>query len=375
MIEKSISHYTESVYWLALIYESGLKLSRIKPIIQRWCVVEQRALAEIFELSPLDWTTTFGLSEDEGLRLQSIPDRLDKYGQQVAQWQTQGIETVIRTDPRYPDRLAQVLPPAQQPLVLWARGALSLLDEPGVAVLGSQDPDEMATELIEELMSRLVAEGVLLVSGYGRGLDRATFEVMLTTPGGQAVVMLPMGLAAFANTTSKLETAVDRGQIVLVSPFAPDIPFQENLAEARNLLIDHLALVLLIPDADEAAQERGRTVLNRGTPVFVGLTDTAGNRALIEAGALLLTDAGEVVEMVQQAIIDSTLLEPDQEEVAAPIAPPAQPMLDSDEDYSLRLEEVDPIDSEEALEILSMGGDIPDILRQRLQETEEEENE
>jgi predicted Rossmann fold nucleotide-binding protein DprA/Smf involved in DNA uptake len=373
MTEKSIPTYSESVYWLTLINESGLKLSRIKPIIQRWCVVEARPLAAIFGLSPLDWTSTFGLSEAEARRIQSLPQKFKKQAALLARWQAQGIETIIRTDPRYPKRLSQNLPPAQQPLVIWARGAMNLFDEPGVAVLGSQDPDEATTKQMDHLMPALAAEGIVLISGYGRGLDRVTFETMLASPGGQAVTILPMGLAAFAKTTNKLEQAIENKQILLVSPFTPDTPFDDKLADARNLLIDHLALVLLIPDADESVQERAGVALSRGMPVFVGLTDTTGNRTLIEMGALLLTDAGEVVELVQQAVIDSTLSEPVQKEAVTPIAPPAQPMLDDNEDYSLRTEEVDPIDSEEALEILSMGGEIPDILRQRLQDADDEE--
>jgi predicted Rossmann fold nucleotide-binding protein DprA/Smf involved in DNA uptake len=374
MTEKSILNHSESVYWLTLINESGLKLSRIKPIIQRWCVVEARPLAAIFNLSPLDWTSTFGLSEAEARRIKSLPQKFDKQAALLARWQAQGIETVIRTDPRYPKRLSQNLPPAQQPLVVWARGAMQLFDEPGVAVLGSQDPDEATAEQMDHLMPALAAEGIGLISGYGRGLDRLTFETMLAGPGGQAVAVLPMGLAAFAKTTDKLEQAIEKKHVLLVSPFPPDTPFDDKLADARNLLIDHLALALLIPDADETTvQERAGAALSRGMPVFVGLTDTTGNRALIEMGALLLTDAGEVAELVQQAIIDTTLSEPVQEESVTPIAPPAQPMLDANEDYSLRTEDVDPIDSDEALEILSMGGEIPDILRRRLHEADDED--
>ncbi|MCQ3979546.1 MAG: hypothetical protein DPW09_39510, partial [Anaerolineae bacterium] len=248
------------------------------------------------------------------------------------------------------------------------------LNEPGVAVLGSQTPDEAITELIHEVMQTLAAEEINLVSGYGRGLDRATFEAMVVTPNGRAVVVLPMGLSAFAKSTTKLETVITQGRVALVSPFAPETPFQEKLAEARNLLIDHLALTLLIPHPDEDAQARATAALERGLPVFVSLNDTAGNRALIDGGAYLLTDAGEVVEMVQQAIIDTVFVEeappPVQPAASAPTlasAPtPAAALPSSDADFNLPVEEVEPIDSEEALEILSLGGNVPEILRKRL---------
>lgn len=308
----------------------------------------------------------------------AVLDKLPKQEALVAQWRAQQIEPLIRTDPRYPKRLIALLPAARQPLILWARGALGLLNEPGVTVLGGQTPDETTTKLIGEVMWTLAAEEIGLVSGYGRGLDRTTFEAMLALDGGHVLTFLPMGLSAFAKSTSKLENAIAAQRIVLASPFAPDTPFQEKLSEARNLLIDHLALALLIPQADDDSQARGSAALERGVPVFVSLTDTAGNRALIDQGALLLTDAGEVVEMVQQAIIDTAFSEEETlPRESSPLAPapivPSAASPAADEDYNLPVEEVEPIDSDEALEILSLGGNVPEILRKRLKKQSEDQ--
>lgn len=372
-----MANYPELIYWLALINASSLKLNLVKPIIQQWCFVEQRPLAELFDMSALEWSTRFGLSDEDAERATRTRDKLSQQAAAVDQWRSQKIEPLIRTDPRYPRRLVHALPAAKQPLILWARGALNLLNEAGVAVLGSQNPDAATGQLLDELLRTLLAENIGLVSGYGRGLDRATFETMLTIDKGWAVTVLPMGLNAFAKSTSKLEAAVAGGKVVLVSPFAPDTPFQDKLAEARNLLIDHMALALLIPQADDDTKERAVAALGRGLPVFVGLTDTAGNRGLIDQGALLLTDPGEVVEMVQQAMIDDVLL--DEEETLPPVAapaastpqPPAPALLDAPDDFALHGEEAEPIDSDEALEILSLGGNVPEILRQRLQKPDQ----
>jgi predicted Rossmann fold nucleotide-binding protein DprA/Smf involved in DNA uptake len=191
--------------------------------------------------------------------------------------------------------------------------------------------------------------------------------------------MIPMGLNAFAKTTAKLKPVVDAKQIALISPFAPHISFEEKFSEARNLLIDHLALALLILDPNEDAQKRASAALERGLPVLVRPSDTKANRNLIDQGALLLTDTGEVVEMVQQAMVDESLVEQTDEGVsstpsfpASPISTPIVP-VDSDDDYALHTEDMDPIDSDEAIEILSMGGEVPEILRRRLEESEEDD--
>ncbi|MFN8456008.1 MAG: DNA-processing protein DprA [Anaerolineae bacterium] len=364
--------YSELIYWLTLINQSGLKLNLVKPIIQQWCFTEQRPLAELFELSPLEWASRFGLADSEAEQASRAREKLAKQAAIVAQWQAQQIEPLIRTDPRYPKWLIHTLPAVKQPLILWARGAIERLNEPGVAVLGSQPP-EAAAKVMDEVMRTLLAEGISLVSGYGRGLDRATFEMMLTLENGWAITVLPMGLTAFAKSTSKLEAAIVANRIVLVSPFAPDTAYQDKLAEARNLLIDHLALALLIPQADDDSLARAKEALSRDVPVFVGLTDTAPNRALLDGGALLLTDAGEVVETVQQALIDDELLDDSAEpSLPQPISPASIPPAailppESSDSYALHTEEVEPLDSDEALDILSLGGNVPDILRERLE--------
>ena len=145
------------------------------------------------------------------------------------------------------------------------------------------------------------------------------------------------------------------------------------MAQARNLLIDHLTLALLIPQSDEDAIARATAALERGLPVLIK-EDTAGNRELLKRGALLLTDTGEVIDWVQQALVDDAMQEtppetPGGELAAAPLTVTAQTSPDdSDDDYSLRVEEVPPLDSEEALDVLSLGGEIPEVLRKRLEE-------
>ncbi len=365
-----MADYPELIYWLTLINESDLKLSLVKPIIQQWCFGERRPLVELFDMLPLEWAARFGLGDTDADRATRAREKLPRVAATVAQWQTQRIEPLIRTDLRYPRRLADTLAPAKQPLILWAQGNLNLLNEPAIAVLGNQTPDEPTKKLIEQLMQTLATESIGLVSGYGRGLDRLTFEVMLATSGGHAITVLPMGLSAFTKSTTRLETIAAAGQIVLVSPFAPDTAFQEKLAEARNLLIDHLALALLIPQTDDDSLARGSAALDRDLPVFVGMTDTAGNRTLLDEGALLLTDPGEVVEEVQQTVIDAALLNESDELAVSParsIPPDSSAPPSSNDDFSLHIEGYDPIGSDEALDILSMGGNVPEILRHRLQ--------
>jgi DNA processing protein len=369
-----MADYPEVVYWLAVINESRLRLNVIKPILLRWCVADGRPAADLLGLSALELASTFGISSSDAEQLLAVKSHLPQIATMLSQWRQADLQPIIRADRLYPRRLTYTLPPARQPLVLWARGNVALLNQPGVTILGQMGTEKITIAFIHSLLQVLQEESIALVSGYSRGLDRDTFELLVEGGQGTGVVIIPMGLNAFAKTTSKLNQAVADDRAVLVSPFAPDTAYQEKLADARNILIDHLTTALLVPNSDEDALARGKAALLRGLPVFVK-ENTEGNRELLNEGALLLTDTGEVVEWVQQAIVDDAMQDSPAEPEPPPEIPAAAPLAEtapsipsySDEDFNLRVEDVPPLDSDEALDVLSLGGDIPDILRQRLE--------
>lgn len=365
----------EAAYWLSLIQKSGLKLSRLKPIIQQWHLMEGHTIVDLFNLSALELSARFELSDGEAEALLKAADFHAVALKQVETWQQAGIELLTLSHPHYPQRLAYALSPQQQPLLLWARGQTEKLTEPCVTVLGKAEPAPDIVSEIEDLAGLLVSEGIGVVSGYGKGLDRMAFETMLALEGGFGVAVLPMGLDAFARLAPQLNGPVDTGQAVLLSPFAPSTPFKETYAEARNLLVDSLALAVVAPEVDSLTLSRAAAALERGLSVLVRMTDSPENRDLISQGAFLMTDPGEVIEMVQQAIIDNSL----QVEAAhrpAEQHPPAvtQTLLAEDDDYALHGEDVDPIAPDEALDILSSMGRVPDSLRARLMSLEQNAN-
>ena len=356
-----MSTYHEIVYWLTFIHESGLKLNVIKPIIQRWCVQEERPLTELFTLSPLEWATTFGLTEVESEQVQRLPDKLVQQATRLAKWQAQGIEPLIFTDPRYPQRLLEQLAPANRPLMLWVQGAIPLLNEANISILSNTSLNEAWRPFRQELAEVMVTEQISLVSGYGRGFERELFDFMLTQAENQVMAILPMGLSAFHQTTPKLVQPQNAHRMLLISPFTPDTPYQEKLAAARNLLIDHLAFATLALQPDAELQSRVQAAIGRGCSVFLrDIEESQAAPALFEAGALPLTDLAELVEMVQQGIIDAAMMAPEPERKLATIKE------SKTEDYSLLSEALEPLEQEETLRLLSTNGQLPPILRQRL---------
>jgi predicted Rossmann fold nucleotide-binding protein DprA/Smf involved in DNA uptake len=380
MNNNNSNYNNEAAYWLALVNQSGLKLSQVKPIAQQWQLMEGKSIVELFNLSAAEASVRFALTEAEA---QGMLKAAETHAAQLAlleKWQSQGIELLTLSHPHYPLRLVYSLPPKHQPVLLWARGNPQILSEPTITVLGNPEPNDEVVEFINKLSTLLVEENIVVVSGYGKGLDRFAFEAMLAEDQGHAVAVLPMGLSAFARLTTKLDPAVAADQAVLLSPFAPEMDYKDSLAEARNLLVDSLALALLVPEAEESFLPRVQAALDRGLPVLVGMKDSPENRALISRGAFLMTDPGEVVEMVQQAIIDDAMQAQLAQTPAAETRPVGQPtagsaLLGDDDDYTLPTEALEPLEAQDALEIFSSMGTVPGSLRDRLMAIEREQQE
>ena len=78
------------------------------------------------------------------------------------------------------------------PLLLWTRGDAALLDAPAVALVGSRESTTAGREVAFRLAADLAAAGVIVTSGFARGIDAAAHRGALTT--GRSMAVLGCGL-------------------------------------------------------------------------------------------------------------------------------------------------------------------------------------
>ena len=187
----------EAAYWLTLAYASGLKLARVKAIVTPWCIEGGQSLAALFELSPAEIAIRIGISDEEGEQVIAAASRVPEQAKWLARLKNDGMQLITRGDPRYPRTLIRRLPLALQPLLLFCQGDIRILNRPSVAVIGTRDADNEEVSLARELTTLLAEEGLVVVSGLGKGVGQAAFEAALSTEEGQATAVLPMGISAF----------------------------------------------------------------------------------------------------------------------------------------------------------------------------------
>ena len=128
----------------------------------------------------------------------------------------------------YPEALRQKLGD-DSPGVLWAKGDLSLLSLPKVALVGSRELLPENREFAKEVGRQAALQGCVLVSGNARGADKAAQDACLAA-GGQVISVV----------ADKLESHSIRPNVLYLSEDGFDCDFSAQRAISRNRVIHAL---------------------------------------------------------------------------------------------------------------------------------------
>jgi DNA processing protein len=219
-------------------------------------------------------------------------------GRVLARAEPHGYDVRWPAHPAYPPLLATIVDP---PLLLWTRGDAALLDAPAVALVGSRQSTMSGREVGFRLAADLAAAGVLVTSGFARGIDAAVHRGALST--GRSMAVLGCGLDQPYPT--------DHGPLgcdlaaagVIVSEFPPGAPPFSHHFPMRNRVISGLSRAVVVVQAAarsgslitaRLALEQGREVM--AVPGDVRTGANAGGHALIRDGARLVESAADILD-------------------------------------------------------------------------------
>ena len=136
---------------------------------------------------------------------------------------------ITRLNPIYPVAVRRRLG-MDCPGVIWAKGDISLLNRPAVAVIGSRDLYEDNLLFAEEAGRQIAKQGYVLVSGNARGADQAAQRAALDA-GGQVISVVADSLQKQPLVRNVLWLSLDDF----------DQPFSAQRALHRNYVIHTLA--------------------------------------------------------------------------------------------------------------------------------------
>jgi predicted Rossmann fold nucleotide-binding protein DprA/Smf involved in DNA uptake len=207
----------------------------------------------------------------------------------VERWERSGLWVISRSDPQYPERLKRYLGQAAPPL-LYGVGSKEILNRGGLAVVGSRDRSEEDGEFARRVGEACAREGICVISGAAKGIDRDAMGGTLER-GGSALGVLAEGLAKTA-TSSQYRAGLMSDHLTLISPYDPDSRWLAYLAMERNKLLYGLsdAALVVASSAESGGTWTGATeALKHGkVKVFVKTADEVapGNPGLLQKGAV-----------------------------------------------------------------------------------------
>jgi len=228
----------------------------------------------------IDWERIFKLLSRGGLM-----------GLVLERWQAQGLWTICRFEENYPAHLKRRLRDKTPP-ILYGIGEQSLLPQRGLAIVGSRNTDEDALEYAQRIGELCARDGLIVISGGAKGVDRAAMLGALHS-GGQAIGVIPDSLLKAA-VSSYFRPALSQRSLVLISPFDPETRWLASQAMQRNKYIYCLADAALVISSEtdggtwQGATEALKQYPNWQVPVYVRTEGSLppGNTQLLTQGGI-----------------------------------------------------------------------------------------
>lgn len=164
-------------------------------------------------------------SAERILQLLSDEEQLAWYIKKAAR---QGCVPITRVSSAYPDRLRKCLG-MDAPGVLWAKGDLSILKQPAIALVGSRELNIENEAFAREVGKQAALQGFVLVSGNAKGADRIAQESCLSH-GGKVISVV----------ADALDEHTLQENVLYLSEDGFDLPFSAQRALSRNRVIHSL---------------------------------------------------------------------------------------------------------------------------------------
>jgi len=233
--------------------------------------------------------------------------------------QQRGIQVLTWDDDGYPRHLREI---DQPPPVLYVLGALRPEDDWAVAIVGTRRMTVYGRQVANELAAFLAQQGITVVSGLARGVDRIAHEAALQA-GGRTIAVLGSGVDRIYPPEHRKLAEEIAAHGAVISDYGPGTPPESVNFPPRNRIISGLAMATIVVEASQTsgalitasfAANQGREVF--AVPGSIYAPQSKGANRLIQDGAhplLKFEDILEVLQLnqIQEKQVARTLLQPE----------------------------------------------------------------
>ncbi len=233
------------------------------------------------------------------LRREPDPEGLARVRQEMRLIERGESSILTILDAAYPARLAMIPDP---PPLLYVRGDLPSCDDHAIAIVGSRKATPAGALMTQELSRRLAEVGFTIVSGLARGIDAAAHRGALAAQ-ARTIAVVGCGVdRTYPPEHARLRKDIEaHGAVVSELPLgSPPLPHH---FPRRNRIISGLSLGVVVSEASRKSGSliTARLALEQNREVFaipgsVRSGTHQGAHGLIKQGAILVEEAGDVVE-------------------------------------------------------------------------------
>lgn len=179
-----------------------------------------------------------GYGRDLAMRILALLEERELLEYYVNRGRKAGCVPITRVSPGYPAALRKRLG-GEAPGVLWARGDLSILDTPGIALVGSRDLAQENRKFAAEAGRQAANQGLTLISGNARGAD-VTAQNACRRAGGKVISIVADSLASHNR----------KDNVLYLSEDGFDEEFSAQRALRRNRCIHAMGSFVLVAQAN-----------------------------------------------------------------------------------------------------------------------------
>lgn len=284
---------TQALEWLAMSLTPGLGPTSVRKLVQHFGSAEAVLRASLTELEGAGIQAVSAQSLATGKSAELAREELARAGDA-------SVSVVSMDDPLYPRRLKEIYDP---PVILYVRGDASLLEKPGIAVVGTRHPTPYGSGMAERLGCDLASQGLVIISGMARGVDTASHRGAISAK-GKTIAVFGTGVdVIYPKENSRLSEQILAVGGALVSEFPLGTFAAPQNFPIRNRILSGMSVGVLVVEAAEYSGTRitARLALEQNRDVYavpgnVTNKNSWGPNTLIKQGAKLVATWEDVWE-------------------------------------------------------------------------------
>ena len=213
----------------------------------------------------------------------------------------------------YPERLKYIKNP---PSRLYLQGNPEVLNEIGIAVIGSRTNTQYGENICKKFVKNLVEYNINIISGLAVGIDSIAHKTCLKNS-GKTIAVLPSGLDNIYPSKHKelAQAIIDNGGAI-ISEYENNIKAESKKFLERNRIVAGLGIGTLVIEggARSGTSVTAKYTIESKKPVFCipsSLENIKGKTTneLIQKGSNLVTDVEDILNYYPDIIFSKKEIE------------------------------------------------------------------